>query len=124
MGHPLSLEDRIASLNWAPIPVSRILAAFAVAALALAGALGFFNADSGFAGDAPFVVPAVAFALLTAIFLRRRDIHRLRIARIQAERFSILTETMGDVVVTHDRSGAATSVSGNCEALSACRRGV
>ena len=117
MGHPLSLEDRIASLNWAPIPVSRILVAFAVAALALAGALGFFNPDSGFAGDAPFVVPAVAFALLTAIFLRRRDIHRLRIARIQAERFGILTETMGDVVVTHDRSGTATSVSGNCEAL-------
>ena len=59
MGHPLSLEDRIASLNWAPIPVSRILAAFAVTALALAGALGFFNANSGFAGDALFVVAAL-----------------------------------------------------------------
>ncbi|MGO9674439.1 MAG: ATP-binding protein [Methylocella sp.] len=117
MGHPLSVEDRIASLNWAPIPVSRILAAFAVAALALSSALGFFSADAGFAGDALFVVPALAFAMLTAIFLRRRDSGRLRIARIQAERFSILTETMGDVVVTHDRSGSATSVSGNCEAL-------
>ena len=54
---------------------------------------------------------------LTAIVFVRREGRRRRLAQIQAERFGVLTETMGDVVITHDRSGAATSVSGNCEAL-------
>jgi cell cycle sensor histidine kinase DivJ len=115
VGHPLSLEGRIASLNWAPISFSRILAACALASLALAG--GFINADAGYAADALFASPAVACAVLSVIVFVRRESRRRRIAQVEAERFGILTETMGDVVVTHDRLGAATSVSGNCEAL-------
>ncbi len=115
MGHPLSLEGRIASLNWAPMAISRILAACALASLAFAG--GLFNADAGYPAAALFASPALAGVALSAIVFVRRENRRRRLAQVQAERFGILTETMGDVVITHDRSGAATSVSGNCEAL-------
>lgn len=115
MGHPLSLEGRIVSLNRAPIPTSRILAASVFASLAIA--VGLFNADAEYASATLFASPAIAYAVLSAIVFVRRENRRRRLAQVQAERFGILTETMGDVVVTHDRSGAATSVSGNCEAL-------
>jgi two-component system, cell cycle sensor histidine kinase DivJ len=117
LGHSSSLESRSASLIWAPIRVNRLVAALAVAAFALTGALGVFGAASGPVDLAFFVVPAMASATFAATVLMRRKSSSWRLARLQAERFGILTETMGDVVVTHDRSGATTSVSRNCEAL-------
>ncbi len=114
MGYSLSLaaglETWIAALYRAPIAV-RLIAAFAIASFAVADGLGSFG------DDAFFVIAAVALGILTAMVVGRRESRRRRVALLEAERFGILTETMGDVVVTHDRSGAATSVSRNCEAL-------
>ena len=117
MGHPLSLEGRIASLSRMPISFGRSLAALALASLAAAALFAFLNANSGFADDTVFIIAAALLASLRAIVFVGRASRRRRAALLQAERFGILTETMGDVVVTHDRSGAATSVSRNCEAL-------
>jgi cell cycle sensor histidine kinase DivJ len=55
--------------------------------------------------------------MLMAAAVLRRARNRQPGAALQADRFSILAETMGDVVATYDRSGAATSISANCEAL-------
>jgi cell cycle sensor histidine kinase DivJ len=117
LGHPLSLGSQSSDLNWAPIRAGRGVAAFAVIAFGLTGALGFLNSASGPDDLVLFVAPAIACAALIRTFVMRRKNSSSRIAELEAERLGILIESMGDVVVTHDRSGAATSVSRNCEAL-------
>ncbi len=109
--------DSLFSLDIALIAASGALAALAAVGLAATGAVQISRAAPGLAGQTPLIIAVILYAAVIAIAFVRRRTGRSRAGRLRAERFGILTETVGDVVVTHDRSGAATSVSSNCEAL-------
>jgi cell cycle sensor histidine kinase DivJ len=92
----------------------------AVALLAAAGLAVGYPGDPGdplMLERAALYLPPVAVAMLATIVVLRRARSRLRVARLRADCLSLLVETVGDVVATHDRSGSATSVSPNCEAV-------
>ncbi|VTZ50242.1 PAS domain-containing sensor histidine kinase [Methylocella tundrae] len=109
--------DSLFSFNLAVIGASGLVAALAVAGVAAADALGVCDAVSGLARPSLFLLPAIAYATLVALSFVRDQAARSHAEQRRAERFSILTETVGDLVVTHDRTGAATSVSPTCEGL-------
>lgn len=109
--------ESIFSLNAVLVGVSGCLAALAVLALAALDALGLSRTAPGMAEAALFLVPAIIYATVAAIGFVRLQVKRSSAERLQAERLRNLIETVGDLVVTHDRSGAATSVSRNCQNL-------
>ncbi|WP_162180414.1 PAS domain-containing sensor histidine kinase [Methylocapsa aurea] len=109
--------DSIFTLNAVLVGLSGGFAILAVLALAAADALGFSGAPAGMASAAFFVAPALAYATAAAIGFVRLQVRRSSAEQLQAERFRVLIETVGELVVTHDRSGAVTSLSRNCQSL-------
>ncbi|WOJ90786.1 ATP-binding protein [Methylocapsa polymorpha] len=113
----LAPVESLFSLNAVLVGASGGLGGLAILALAAADALGLSGPVAGMANSAFFLIPAVAYATLAAIGCVRLQRGRSESERLQAERLRSLIETVGDLVVTHDRSGAATSVSPNCRSL-------
>ncbi len=118
----LAPVDALFSLNIALVAVSGAFAGLAAAGLAAADVFRLSGAVSGLAAQALFAIPVILYAASIAIVFVRRQAERSRADQLRAEPpraepFAILTETFGDLVVTHDRTGAAASISSNCEAL-------
>ncbi|MEJ0093048.1 MAG: PAS domain-containing sensor histidine kinase [Methylocella sp.] len=109
--------DSLFSLNAILICVSGGLAALAVLILFAIEALGFSKSFPNVAEASVFLVPAILYATFMAVGFARLQTRRSKAEQLQAERFTALTEAIDDLVVTHDRSGAATSVSRNCQNL-------
>lgn len=113
----LAPVESLFSLNAVLVGASGCLSGLAVLGLAAADALGLSGPVAGMANSGFFLIPAVAYATVAAIGCVRLQRGRSETERLQAERLRSLIETVGDLVVTHDRSGAATSVSPNCRSL-------
>lgn len=113
----LAPVESIFSLSAVLVGASGCLGGLAVLALAAADALGFHGPVAGMANSALFLVPAITYATIAAIGCVRHQTVRSESERLQAERVRSLIETVGALVVTHDRSGAATSVSRNCQGM-------
>jgi cell cycle sensor histidine kinase DivJ len=110
--------DAIFSLNALVVCVSGGVAAVTALALIAAAAFGFSKSTVGMASAGIFLLPAIVYAAIVALSFVRLQISRSRgERRPQAERFAAVAEAFGDLVVTYDRSGAATSVSSNCQSL-------
>jgi len=107
--------DSVFSLSAILVGASGGVAALAVVTLAAVGAMGL---TSTVAADAAFfLVPAIGYATFAGIGFARSQTRRMEAGRLQAERFGALADAIGDLIVTHDRSGAATSVGKNCQSL-------
>jgi cell cycle sensor histidine kinase DivJ len=99
-----------------------VLAAGALAALA---ALGLTFADhsglihTGFAtGHAPLLIlPAIIYATLAAHGLVTFQIGREKSARLRAEHYRAVYDTLDDLVIHQDRNGVAEFISPNCLAF-------
>lgn len=93
------------------------LAALAAAVLALADQMGWLRTGFGTGHTALLILPAIFYATLLAngivAFQRRRD----RSAQLHAEHYRAVYDTVGDLVVHHDRNGIAEFVSPNCTEL-------
>jgi cell cycle sensor histidine kinase DivJ len=112
----LAPVEAIFSVNAVFLGAIGALAALAVLALAAADALGLSETIAGAAEGALFVLPAIAYATMAGFRFARRQTELFDAERRQSEGLGVVIETVGDLVVIHDRSGAATSV-WNCEAL-------
>ncbi len=107
--------DALFSLDPALIALSAA-AALGAGALVACGVVGAAAATARAAGESSlFVVIAIAYASLTAIFFVREQARRSRAEEVRCGRLNALAEMMGDFVILHDRSGAAASVGRNCE---------
>jgi cell cycle sensor histidine kinase DivJ len=113
----LAPVDALFSLNIALVAVSGALAGLAAAGVAAADAFHLSDSASGLAAQALFAIPVIFYAASVAFVFVRLQAGRSRAEPPRADPFAILTETFGDLVVTHDRTGAATSISTNCQAL-------
>ena len=97
----------------------------AAGALAVLAALGLTLADdigllpTGFsAGAAPLLVlPGILYATLMAHGLVAFQMRCERWARLRAEHYRAVYDTLGDLIVHQDRNGAAEFVSPNCYEL-------
>ncbi|WP_051335641.1 PAS domain-containing sensor histidine kinase [Methylocapsa acidiphila] len=118
----LAPAEAMFSLNICLIAAAGGLGAALIVALAAAELLGFSGlpgamAQAGFLHVGLFIVPALGFATLAAICSARSRAAGAASERLQAERVRSLIEAAGELVVTHNRAGAATYVSDNCRSL-------
>ncbi len=91
--------------------------ALAAAVLALADQMGWIRTGFGAGHTALLILPAIFYATLVAYgiveFQKRRD----HSAHLKAEHYRAVYDTVGDLVVHHDRSGIVEFVSPNCMEL-------
>ncbi len=93
------------------------LAALAAALLAFADQMYWIASGFGSGHVTLLVLPAIFYATLVAYsivaFQKKRD----HSAQLHAEHYRAVYDTVGDLVVHHDRNGIAESVSPNCMEL-------
>jgi two-component system, cell cycle sensor histidine kinase DivJ len=106
--------EGVLSQNLRLVFASGALAAFAALALALADQMGWVRSGFGTGHAALLILPAIFYATLLAYgiveFQKRRD----HSAHLRAEHYRAVYDTVGDLVVHHDRNGVAEFVSPNC----------
>ena len=109
--------EGVLSQNFRLVFAGGALAALAAAALALADQTGWIRTGFGTGHTALLILPAIFYATLLAYgiaeFQRKRD----RSAQLRAEHYRAVYDTVGDLVVHHDRNGVAEFVSPNCMEL-------
>ncbi len=92
-------------------------AALAAAVLALADQMNWIKTGFGGGDVTLLVLPAIFYATLLAYsivaFQKKRDYS----AQLRAEHYRAVYDTVGDLVVHHDRNGVAEFVSPNCMEL-------
>jgi two-component system, cell cycle sensor histidine kinase DivJ len=106
--------EGILSQNFRLIFAGGALAALAAVVLALADQTGWIRTGFGTGHNALLILPAIFYATLLAYgiaeFQRKRD----HSAHLRAEHYRAVYDTVGDLVVHHDRNGIAEFVSPNC----------
>ncbi|HYP58463.1 MAG TPA: PAS domain-containing sensor histidine kinase [Beijerinckia sp.] len=109
--------EGIFSFDLIMVCVSGLLGAATILGLAGAQALGLIDPAPATQSDGFFAVSAIVYATLAAVGFVRSELQRQQAEQRNASRYQVLAETVGDLVVTYDRTGAVRSVSRNCEIL-------
>jgi cell cycle sensor histidine kinase DivJ len=106
--------EGVLSQNFRLVFAGGAVAAFAAAVLAFADQMNWIKTGFGTGHAILLILPAIFYATLLAYGIVEFQSKRDRSAHLKAEHYRAVYDTVGDLVVHHDRNGIAEFVSPNC----------